>query len=60
VAEFGGTGLDEVGAEAFAAWFAGQWADRAPSTWNVSLVAVRSAAATRRACGDRDDRDTWL
>jgi integrase len=46
VAEFGGgTGPDEISAEAFAAWFAGQWADRAPSTWNVSLDAVRSAAA---------------
>jgi integrase len=46
VTEFGGSsGPDEISAEAFAAWFAGQWADRAPSTWNVSLDAVRSAAA---------------
>lgn len=45
-AEFGAsTGLDAVGADRFAEWFASQWATRAPSTWNVSLVAVRSAAA---------------
>jgi len=45
-AEFGaGTGLDAIGACKFAEWFASQWADRTPSTWNVSLVAVRSAAA---------------
>ena len=46
VAEFGaGTGPGEVDAERFAAWFTARWADRAPSTWNVSLNAVRSAAA---------------
>ena len=46
VAEFGAeTAPDEVDAERFAAWFGSQWADRAPSTWNVSLDAVRSAAA---------------
>ena len=46
VAEFGGsTGLDEISAEAFAAWFGSQWADRAPATWNLSLDAIRSAAA---------------
>jgi integrase len=45
-AEFGdGTVLDEISAERFAAWFGSQWADRAPSTWNVSLDAVRSAVA---------------
>ena len=45
-AEFGpGTGLDEISAEAFAAWFGSQWADRAPATWNLSLDAIRSAAA---------------
>lgn len=37
--------LDEIGAEAFAAWFGQQWGQRAPSTWNVSLDAVRSAEA---------------
>ena len=43
--EFGeGTTLDEIGAEAFAAWFGSQWADRAPATWNLSLDAIRSAA----------------
>jgi hypothetical protein len=29
--------------ERFAAWFTAQWADRSPSTWNVSLDAIRSA-----------------
>ena len=29
----------------FAAWFGQQWGERAPSRWNVSLDAVRSAAA---------------
>jgi site-specific recombinase XerD len=46
VAEFGAeTAPDQVNAERFAEWFGSQWADRAPSTWNVSLDAVRSAAA---------------
>ena len=46
VAEFGvGTGPGEVDPERFAGWFTARWADRAPSTWNVSLDAVRSAAA---------------
>jgi integrase len=45
-AEFGTKAApDEMGAEAFAAWFGQQWAGRSPSTWNVSLDAVRSAAA---------------
>ena len=44
-AEFGTrTAPDEIGAEAFAAWFGQQWAGRSPATWNVSLDAVRSAA----------------
>ena len=46
VAEFGPEAApDEVGAERFAEWFGSQWAGRAPSTWNVSLDAIRSAAA---------------
>ena len=46
VAEFGAeTAPDEVDAERFAEWFGSQWAGRAPSTWNVSLDAIRSAAA---------------
>jgi integrase len=46
VAEFGSEITpDEIDAERFAAWFGAQWGDRAPSTWNVSLDAVRSAAA---------------
>jgi integrase len=45
-AEFGtSAGLDEIGAERFAAWFGQQWGQRAPSTWNVSLDAIRSAVA---------------
>jgi len=44
--EFGdGTAPDEIGAERFAEWFGQRWGERAPSTWNVSLDAVRSAAA---------------
>jgi integrase len=46
VAEFGhDAGPGEVDPERFAGWFTARWADRAPSTWNVSLDAVRSAAA---------------
>jgi len=46
VTEFGaGISPDEIGPERFAAWFGAQWAERSPSTWNVSLDAVRSAAA---------------
>jgi integrase len=39
------TPLDEVSAEGLAAWFGEQWGERAPSTWNVSLDALRSAVA---------------
>ena len=46
VTEFGAeTVPDEIDAGRFAEWFGSQWADRAPSTWNVSLDAVRSAVA---------------
>jgi integrase len=45
-AEFGlETAPGSIAAERFAAWFGLQWGGRAPSTWNVSLDAVRSAAA---------------
>jgi integrase len=45
-AEFGsGTAPGEIGEEMLADWFGSQWGERAPSTWNVSLDAVRSAAA---------------
>jgi len=51
-AEFGDatpvTGLDP---DAVAAWFTGQWAGRAPSTWNVSLDAIRRASAYWQAQG---------
>ena len=44
--EFGSeTPPDEISAERFAGWFGQQWDRRAPSTWNVSLDAVRSAVA---------------
>lgn len=46
VTEFGSESSLDTDAERFAAWFGAQWADRAPSTWNVSLDAIRSAAAT--------------
>jgi integrase len=36
---------DEIAPEMFATWFGQQWADRSPATWNLSLNAVRSAAA---------------
>jgi integrase len=45
VTEFGGDAAPDIDPERFAAWFTAQWADRTPSTWNVSLDAVRSAAA---------------
>ena len=45
-AEFGeDTALDELDPERFVAWFGQEWGERAPSTWNVSLDAARSAAA---------------
>jgi integrase len=44
-AEFGSESAPDIDAGRFAAWFGVKWADRAPSTWNVSLDAVRSAAA---------------
>ena len=45
VTEFSGDAAPDIDPERFAAWFTAQWADRSPSTWNVSLVAIRSAAA---------------
>jgi integrase len=46
VAEFGADARpDKIDPERFAGWFTARWADRAPSTWNVSLDAVRAAAA---------------
>lgn len=45
VTEFGaGADPGEVSAERLAAWFTAQWAERAPSTWDVALDAIRSAA----------------
>lgn len=44
IIEFGAdTELDDISAEQFAHWFGQRWGDRQPSTWNVSLGAVRSA-----------------
>jgi integrase len=41
---FGEAGtLDTLAPEALADWFARQWGQSAPSTWNVALDAVRSA-----------------
>jgi integrase len=43
--EFGRDAAPDIDPERFAAWFTARWADRSPSTWNVSLDAIRSAAA---------------
>jgi integrase len=45
VTEFGRDAAPDIDPERFAAWFTGRWADRAPSTRNVSLDAIRSAAS---------------
>ena len=45
VAEFGSDASLDIDPEGFAEWFGQQWGDRSPSTWNVSLDAIRSAAA---------------
>ena len=45
VAEFGSDAAPDIDPERFAAWFTARWAGPAPSTWNVSLDATRSAAA---------------
>ncbi len=37
--------VSAITAAALAEWFTAQWQDRAPSTWNVALDAIRSAAA---------------
>lgn len=44
-AEFGASASPGIDAGRFSAWFTATWAGRAPSTWNVSLDAIRSAAA---------------
>jgi integrase len=45
VTEFGSDAAPDIDPERFAAWFTTQWGGRSPSTWNVSLDAIRSAAA---------------
>jgi integrase len=46
VLEFGADAAPaEVDPDRFADWFASQWGQRSPSTWNVSLDAIRSAVA---------------
>jgi integrase len=45
VTEFGSDAAPDIDRERFAAWFTGRWAGRSPSTWHVSLDAIRSAAA---------------
>ena len=44
VTEFGVGPPPGIDAGRLAAWFGAQWGGGAPSTWNVSLVAIRSAA----------------
>jgi len=51
VTEFGSRSAPDIDAERLAAWFGARWGDRAPSTWNVSLDAIRSAAAYWRRQG---------
>jgi hypothetical protein len=44
-AEFGtGTLAGDLRAQALAEWFTATWGARSPSTWNVALDALRSAA----------------
>ena len=38
------TGVAELAPQAVAEWFTGRWSAAAPSTWNVSRAALRSAA----------------
>jgi integrase/recombinase XerC/integrase/recombinase XerD len=45
------TDLSAIGAEDFAAWFRGQWEGSAPSTWNASLAAIKSAVSYWQAQG---------
>jgi len=45
VTEFGSESAPDIDAERFAGWFGSRWGDRSPSTWNVCLDAIRSAAA---------------
>jgi integrase/recombinase XerC/integrase/recombinase XerD len=45
VTEFGNDAARDIDAERFAGWFGARWGDRTPSTWNVCLDAIRSAAA---------------
>jgi hypothetical protein len=45
VTEFGSDPARGIAPERFAAWFTARWAGWSPSTWIVSLDAVRSAAA---------------
>ena len=45
VTEFGSDSAPDMDPGRFAAWFTARWAGRSPSTWNVSLDAIRSAAA---------------
>jgi integrase len=43
------TDLAAVDADSFAAWFRARWQDKAPSTWNTSLAAVKGAVGYWRA-----------
>jgi hypothetical protein len=52
LAELGGDGdVSALEARAVAAWFASRWGDRAPSTWNVAIDALRSACSYWRDQG---------
>jgi integrase len=61
VLEFGAdTAPSEVDPDRFANWFASQWGQRSPSTWNVSLDAVMSAEAYWQRQGWLGDDFSWM
>jgi len=58
-AQFGkASPLDELDPDAVAEWFTAEWGQRAPSTWNVSLDAIRLAGAYWRKQGWTDSDPT--
>jgi integrase/recombinase XerC/integrase/recombinase XerD len=59
VAQFGEAALlDELDPDAVAGWFIAEWDQRARSTWNVSLDAIRLAAAYWQKQGWTDSDPT--
>jgi integrase/recombinase XerC/integrase/recombinase XerD len=61
LAEYGaGAEVSAIGERDLAAWFTGRWGSRAPSTWNVSLDALRSACSYWRDQGWLTEDPTGL